>query len=156
MDREARRVCRQTPLERPSVDCLRRASNSFRAGTARSYDAVHVKHFSLLPDEALEAWSLMMVMIETAGTWPDAMLGMLMPLLEKPKGGYRGIGIRPAVYRWWARTGRDLIRLWERTHNSMYIAAASGSSCIDTVWRHTLLAEFNRCEGNHIVVYGWD
>ena len=156
VDHEARRVCKQAPLERPSVDCLRRASKSFRAGTARSYDAIHMRQFSLLPDEALEAWSLMMVLIEMAGTWPDAMLGMLMPLLEKAKGGYRGIGICPAVYRWWARARRDLIRQWERDHKSMYIAAASGSSCIDTIWRHTLLAEFNRCEGNHIVVYGWD
>ena len=62
-DLEARRVCKRAPLERPSVDCLRRASRSFRVGTARSYDAIHMRHFSLLPDEALEAWSLMMVLI---------------------------------------------------------------------------------------------
>ena len=76
-------MCKQIPLVRPSVDCLRRASRSFRVGTARSYDAIRMRHFSLLPDEVLEALSYMMVWIEMVGTWPDAMLGMLMPLLEK-------------------------------------------------------------------------
>ena len=47
MDHEARRVCKQAPLERPSVDCLRRASKSFRSGTARSYDAIHMRQYSL-------------------------------------------------------------------------------------------------------------
>jgi hypothetical protein len=88
-------IIRQEALPEPAPKEILAAARTFSAGTARACDAVHMRHFSMLPKEGLQAWGRFFVLVERIAIWPRAMWCVQMPLLEQPKGDYRGIGITP-------------------------------------------------------------
>ena len=79
-----------------------------------------------------------------------------MVLIEKPKGGYRGIGIFHSWYR--LRTGirREVAREWEKSHSRGYLAACAGASCFDAIWRHTIKAEATVVVHEKVIGFTWD
>ncbi len=114
---------------------LRSSSMEFRTGTTQTYDGFHVRHFALLCDDALDALSHLLLAVEMTGRWPSQIGLVPMPLIPKPKGGYRGIGILPGLYRLWAKARRPMAEAWERDNPRGYLAAATGNGALDAVWR---------------------
>ncbi len=114
---------------------LRSSSMEFRKGTTQTYDGFHVRHFALLCDDALDALSHLLLAVEMTGRWPSQIGLVPMPLIPKPKGGYRGIGILPGLYRLWAKARRPMAEAWERDNPRGYLAAAIGSGALGAVWR---------------------
>ncbi len=104
-------------------------------GTAQTYDGFHVRHFALLCDGALDALSHLLLAVEMTGRWPSQIGLVPMPLIPKPKGGYRGIGILPGLYRLWAKARRPMAEAWERDNPRGYLAAAIGNGALVAVWR---------------------
>ena len=64
-----------------------------------------------------------------------------MSLIPKQKGGYRTIGIFPAVLRLWTKARRPFCADWEALHARDYFGAASGKQALDPVWRWAAQAE---------------
>ncbi len=128
-------------LPRPSAGELRAASRSFRAETSQTYDGLHVKHFSLLSDAALETLAAIMEAMESGGRVPSQIHLVTMPTLPKPSGGFRLIGIFPATYRLWARVRKPYAEAWETNNDRPFFAAAAGRGAVDVVWRQALRAE---------------
>eukprot|EP00959_Pyramimonas_sp_CCMP1952_P127511 2667285-Pyramimonas_sp.AAC.1 len=65
------------------------AARSFSKHTSQSLDGFHPRQFASLSDAGLMVLSLQYEAVERLGLFPVQMLWMLMPLLEKPKGGPR-------------------------------------------------------------------
>ena len=149
-------IIRQEALPEPTPEEVFAAARTFRAGRARAFDAVHMRHFTMLPKEGLLAWGRFFVLIERIAVWPRAMWCVQMPLLEKPKGGYRGIGILPGAYRLWARVRRPWARAWEQQHRNPRLVACAGISCIDVIWRHATRCEGAVADGLRVLAFGWD
>ena len=93
-------------FERATPDHIRMASRSFSVHTAQSLDRPHVRHYGLLSDSALRAMAVVFEAIERLGLFPMQLLWMLLPLLEKPKGGLRPILLLAAPVRIWERLRR--------------------------------------------------
>ena len=93
--------------------------------------------------------------VESMGTWPTQIRLITMPLLPKPKGGVRTIGMMPAVQRLWAKARRCEATEWEDRNQRKYFAAATGNSPVDTVWRQAARQEAQVASGkNAIVILG--
>lgn len=70
-----------------TAEALRAASTSFKERTAVSADGWHMKHFSLLSDEALAALALLLAAMEALGVLPRQLRYIVVVLLAKPAGG---------------------------------------------------------------------
>ena len=132
------------------------AALTFGARSARTYDGIQVRQFSFVSEPGCEAICCFFALVELLGFMPSVLECLHMVLLEKPKGGHRGIGIFNSWYRLWARLRRPLARKWEASHPRAYLAAVAGSSCIDTIWRHALQAEAAANVGRQVAAFCWD
>ncbi len=128
-------------LPRPTAGELRSASRSFSLGTSQTYDGMHVRHFSLLSDAALETLAAIMEAMERGGRVPSQIHMITMPTLPKASGGCRLIGIFPAAYRLWARVRKPYAEAWETENDRPFFAAAAGRGAVDVVWRQALRSE---------------
>ena len=132
---------------------IRAASKTFSPRTATTYDGVHPRHFSLLRDEGLEAVGKLLQIIETLGGWPRQTALVSTVLLPKPKGGWRGIGLFPALHRLYTRSCQPIFRQWELQTWRPYFAATSGKGPERVVWRQALASE---AEGSISASVLWD
>ncbi len=117
------------------TEAIRTAALSFAWRTTQTYDGFHPRQIGLLSDGALRALAVLLQAVETAGIWPRQVSMVVSALLPKPRGGFRPIGILPAVYRVWAKSRRADSDRWEREHPRAYLSAARGNGPIDTMWR---------------------
>ena len=122
---------RHQPLQKPTPSHMRAAARSFQEVVASTFDGVHVRHFGMLSDQAYEVLAILFLIVETLGRFPHVVSAVHMALLEKAKGGLRGIGLLPAVVRFWMRVRRDSARLWESQHSRPFLSAVAGNSVID-------------------------
>ncbi len=118
-----------------TVDQLREASQSFKRRTAQTFDGLHPRHFASLSDDALAVLATLLQAVEVAGMWPRQLRLVVTALLPKPKGGFRPIGIMPALYRLWAKARRPWADAWEERHHRGYLSSARGNGPTDTLWR---------------------
>ncbi len=125
----------RSELRQLTVAELRDASASFRTLTAVTYDGFHPRHVACLADEGIAALSTLLAAVELVGTWPPQVALVVAALLPKARGGFRSIGLMPAVYRVWAKARRSVADDWESRHARPYLAAAKGNGAIDTMWR---------------------
>ncbi len=139
-----------------TVEELRQASASFRVRTAVTYDGLHPKHIALLCDEGVETLATLYAAVEFAGSWPRQVALVVAALLPKVAGGFRSIGLMPAVYRVWAKARRKLSDAWELRHTRPYLAAAKGNGAIDTMWRLGTRQEADVGEGLQAAVIAED
>ncbi len=128
-------------LPRLSPTALREASLTMAPRTSQTYDGLHPRHFALLTDGALEALADLYEAAEALGAWPTQIALLTMPALPKPAGGYRLIGIFAATYRLWSRARRPIADRWEADNERPYLAAGTGRSAVDAVWRQSARAE---------------
>ncbi len=75
-----------------------------------------------------------MEVAETGGIWPSQISLVTTPMLPKPKGGFRVIGLMPALYRVWAKARRTTAEEWEKRFQRGYFAAAPGTGTVDIAW----------------------
>ncbi len=122
-------------LPRAGADLVESASAAFRWGTAATYDGIHPRHLSLLCKEGRQAVAAIWEAMELLGDLPRQLKLVTMPLLAKPQGGYRAIGMMAALYRVWAKARRIEATAWEQAHARSYWSADRGNAPIDTVWR---------------------
>ncbi len=135
-------------LRRLTSTELRAAAGGFSVGTAATYDGFHPRHFFLLSDAALDSLAAILEMVEILGAWPSQVDLVVMPLLPKPRGGYRPIGLLPGIYRLWAKARRAEADRWEAANPRSYFAAASGTGPIDAVWKQAARQEAGVSEGS--------
>ncbi len=128
-------------LPRPSASDIRAASKSFSKGTAVAFDGFALRHYAMLPDDALETLADIIVVVELVAELPTQLNTLLMPLIGKSKGGHRAITTAPSLYRLWARLRRDVTQEWERRNDRPFFAAGKGRKVHDVVWRQAIRAE---------------
>ncbi len=116
-------------------DEIRGSSMSFKRGTVVTFDGLHPRQVTHLCDAGLEALSLILLTVEVLGTWPRQISLVLTALLPKAKGGFRPIGLLPAIYRVWAKARRKYTDAWEQANARAYLSAARGNGPIDAMWR---------------------
>ncbi len=137
----------RTALPRLTPEVIRQASLSHKITTAETFEGMHPRHFSLLSDGGLEVVAALMEAAELLGCVPRQLQLATMPLIGKPKGGYRGIGVLPGFYRVWGRARRREADAWERQHKRAYFSASEGNGAVDTVWRQAARQEAGVAEG---------
>ena len=135
---------------------LREVALSFPRRTGISLDGVHVRHLALLPDEALLALAVILLVVEQLGVLPSQVQRLLIFLIPKATGGRRPIMLAPALYRWWARARRPLAERWEADNDHPFFAASKGRTAIDPVYRRAVRAEAAAAEGKCVVTGLWD
>jgi hypothetical protein len=99
---------------------LRAASRCFSSKSAEAYDHFHVSHFGLLSDEALRVAGLILSIAEARGSWPTQVARVQLPLLEKPLGGFRVIGLFSGLYRVWGKARTPNHKECQSSNNTPY------------------------------------
>ena len=68
-----------------------------------------------------------LVRCEASGKWPAVIELVIICLLPKPEGGFRPIGLLPALPRIWMRARRNATLQWERRNDRAYLYAGEGN-----------------------------
>ena len=134
-------MAKSGPLEKPIPEKIRAIVARYALHSATSVDGFHMRHFGLVSDLGLQALGSMYMAMEVHGFPPKQVSDVLVPLLEKPTGGYRPIGLRSPFYRMWSKIRKPYCDEREREHWRLYFAASAGKSPVDPVWRAALAAE---------------
>ncbi len=146
----------RTELPPLAVQRLREIAMSFTRRTAQTFDGFHPRLLGALSDDALGTLATLLLACETAGRWPRQINLVVTALIPKPKGGFRPIGVLPAVYRLWAKARRDLTDPWEAQYSRAYLASAKGNGPTDTLWRMGVRQEVGAAEGNEAGIIAED
>ncbi len=147
-------VMQPLPLLLPEQ--LREAAKSFSASSASTFDGFKLRHYSLLTDEALGALAIIFQVAETTGFFPRQLRAVPVPLLAKPKGGHRPIGIFTSPYRLWVKARRPQADEWESLNDRPYWASGKARSAQDVVWRQAVRAEIQGARAAHSATLLWD
>ena len=139
-----------------SPDMMREVSRRASSKTALGLGGFHLKHFELLSNESLEALAGIFQAAEVHSFMPTQIRRLLVPLLDKPTGGFRPIGIFCSAYRLWARCRRSVLQSWEGANRRPYFAAAAGKSPVDAVWKHAVRAQGATNSGMQAATLLWD
>ncbi len=126
---------------------LREVAGTFSSRTSTTFDGFHPRELSHLSEDALGALATIFATAEVAATWPRQVSLIVAALLPKPKGGYRPIGMAPAVYRLWSKARRVEADEWERQHARPFFSACQGNGPLDTVWRLAAKQECGAARG---------
>ncbi len=138
-DRDA--MPRMTPAQ------MREAAKSFKEATATTFDGFHPRGLECLSDDALATLATMLEAVESSGIWPRQLSMVVAALLPKPAGGYRPIGLAPAVYRLWAKVRKADADAWEKRYPRPYFSQCRGSGPVDAMWRLAARQEAGAAEG---------
>ncbi len=130
------------------VAALREAAGSFRTGTSMTYDGFHPRQLASLGDEALLTLAIIFAAVERSAVWPRQVSMIVAALLPKPSGGYRPIGMAPAIYRLWAKARRAEADAWERRHPRPFFSATKGNGPADSIWRLAAQQEARVADGH--------
>ena len=87
---------------------------------------------------------------------PTQVRKVLIPLLDKPGGGFRPIGFFCSPYRLWARCRRPVLDEWEQRNSRAYFASARGRSPVDAVWKHAANPKVAVNSGQEPATLLWD
>ena len=128
-------------LQEISPQDIRAAANTFSPFTAVSFDGFFMRHFAMLPQDALVVLAKIFALMELATRVPTQLALLIMCLQPKPKGGFRPITLFAGPVRLWSRLRSVYARAWEQAHDIPAFACAKGRSPVDAVWRQALLAE---------------
>ncbi len=131
----------QRPLNRPSVGQLRAALGSFPDKTALGTDAMHPRVLRRLSDERLDQLISILMHAEALGEWPECIGTVSIVLLPKADGGWRPIGLFPALIRVWMRLRRGLAQDWEAQHARGVLYAGKARGAQVAAWQQAQRAE---------------
>ena len=126
-------------LEVPAItgETVASAANQFKAKTAWGPDGLHVRQCALLSQPLLNAMATSMEIFSCAGLAPRQAMLVTAPLIPKPTGGQRPIGIFSAWKRLWSKTNRQVGRRWleEYARGNPILAAVPGKTSVDPACR---------------------
>ncbi len=128
-------------LPRPTVVQLRAALQTFPPGTALAWDALHPRAMQRLSDTRLGELIDLLMDAERTGEWPSEIGIVSIVLLPKPDGGWRPIGLFPAVVRIWMRMRREQAQQWEHANSRDFLYAGKGRGAQVAAWQHAQRAE---------------
>ena len=100
-------------LEVIAADQVLCGSLDFSANTCQTFDGIHVRHYSLLPEIVREAVGLLLTIMECYGRIPSAVSWLPLALIPKSSGGNRTIGLFFSLYRLWGKIRCCFCRQWE-------------------------------------------
>jgi len=138
------------------VEQIRRASASFPAKTSQTADGFHVRHWAMLPDEALEALALIIRAILGLGYMPRQLEFLVGFLTPKAKSGHRALGLFPSLYRLILRLRKPALPEWESVSARPFFSFSSGHSCVWALWQQAARAEAAVAEQEHTAMFLWD
>ena len=141
---------------RATPEQIRAASRTFPEGTAQSLDRVHPRQLSMLSDEALKVLAAIYEAVESIGFFPAQLWWMMFPLLEKPKGGFRGVLLCAGPVRVWERLRRPELAAFTEMTRRPFWAFGAGRSAETAVWRQAVSAEAATSEGKCVAGLLWD
>ena len=98
----------------------------------------------------------LMQLMERTGRLPGQLRQLVVPLLEKASGGFRPIGVFPALYRVWMKLRRRECQAWEVRQDQSFFAMGKGRCTTDPVWRQAVLAEAATSQDQQAAVILWD
>ena len=78
-------------------------------------------HFGLVSDLGFQALGSMYMAVEVHGLPGTEVSDVLVPLLEKPAGGYGPIELCNSFYRMWGTIGKPYCDEWEGEHWRPYV-----------------------------------
>lgn len=110
----------------------------------------------MLEDDGKEVIADLIECCELLGVMPRQAASLLMPLIDKPKGGLRNITVFSAFYRLWERVRRPCAEEWLQANQRPWNACGAGRSPEDVVWRQACRAEAAVGEGGHSAGGLWD
>ena len=106
---------------------MHEAGDFFKRHTSRGPDCLYVRHFGMISECALEAWSGRSQGIEETGCYPKLTSRLIAPLIPKVGGaGLRPIGTFSALHRVTVKLGRHHIVSWENSAVMPSMAAGVG------------------------------
>ncbi len=117
------------------VEHLRTTAGTFTKRTSTTYDGFHPRMLGQLSDDALATLAIIFAAVERAGVWPRQVSLIVAALIPKQAGGFRPIGMAPAIYRLWSKARRVYGDEWEQRNQRSYFSAARGNGPVDTLWR---------------------
>ena len=123
------------------------ASNSFRPGTAQTYDGVHVRHWARLQVIGQDLVAKLMCVSLALGTLPRQIQAVIAAAIPKATTGFRTIGLFAAFYRTLIRVVTDHYRGWEQTHSRTFFSFTAGRSAVITVWAQAAQQEITSAIG---------
>ena len=95
-----------------------------------------------VPRGILLAIIQLLSLCESAGRWPVAVQMVIVVLLAKADGGFRPIGLIPALPRIWMRVRRQAAKQWELSQARPYLYAGAAKGATVAAWRQSARAEF--------------
>jgi hypothetical protein len=143
-------------LPRLTAEEIGAASESFPWSTALTHDGIHPRHASLLCRKGKEAMGGLCEAIELLGALPSQLKLITMPLIGKPSGGFRAIGMMTMLYRVWAKARRKYADEWEDAHKRPYWSADKANGPADTIWRQEARQEARVAEGGQAATLIYD
>ena len=135
---------------------IKRVARSYRIFAATARDGWHLRHFGMLSEAGLLVLQRLLALIERRSLFPRQLRLVQIFLVEKPKGGYRSLGLFSALYRLWTRCRRTEAVAWELEHVRAYAVYGPGGSCVDAVWRQGVRAEAAKKSGGAAASLLWD
>ncbi len=155
---EPRRIEWETreALPRLTAEEIGAASEAFPWSTALTHDGIHPRHASLLCRDGRSAMGALCEAIELLGALPSQLRLVTMPLLEKPSGGFRAIGMMAMLYRVWAKARRPYADKWEDAHRRPFWSADKSNGPGDTIWRQEARQEARVADGGQAATLIYD
>ena len=126
---------------RASPKQIRAASRKFTPHTAQSLDLFHPRHVGMLCDSGLETLACIYEGVESIGLFPTQVCWMVLPLIEKPRGGLRGVLLCAGVVRVWQRARRQETTQHQEQARRKFWATGKGNSAVSIVWNQAVKAE---------------
>ena len=129
-------------------DRLAEVSGSFAESSASAMDGFHVTDIRNISAKGRLALSGFYEAVEANSMWPLALGYLPMPMLEKggEAGGFRLIGIFPAVVRIYFRARAPELEEWEQSClDAPCFAAQRGSAAEDVAWHLGVRGEALAC-----------
>eukprot|EP00959_Pyramimonas_sp_CCMP1952_P116192 2428940-Pyramimonas_sp.AAC.1 len=91
---------------------MRAVSHRYKLTSATSVDGFHTRHFSSISDQGLLALMSLYAVMEATSILPNQVRTIVAPLLAKPAGGWRPIGLFSSCYRCWGKLRRPIAASW--------------------------------------------
>ncbi len=117
------------------------AARSFADDVGLGWDAWHPRALARLPPHLLARLALLLMSVELAGRWPEAIGVTVIVLLRKLDGDFRPIGLMPTIVRLWSRARRMVARRWEGDNARPYFYAGPGCGANVAAWKQGFRAE---------------
>ena len=137
-------------LRRPSIEELVMAVKAFPPDKGLGWDAWHPRALLVLPRCLLSLFIDMIMLTEHIGEWPVALGQVVIPLLNKPCGGLRPIGLFPSLPRIRWKMRRAIGRGWETANERSYQYGGRRKGAQVAAQKMAMRAEIARAKGDNV------